>query len=219
MANKGALTVIVCCFLIHALAALDMPSYFVNSQYPFSKIIAINIGFRVSLLLFPVFGLLADMYFTRYRMIQVSFVSLIVFLISGLIIGNLFDGNVFPWILKEQLSARTLLTVGSIMSAFIILLSTASVGLFEANAIQFGMDQLLEASSRQLSKFIHWYFWSMLLGQEVVFCIVLGIVGVLALVSYQSVSESEVNSLANVTLTVRSATEASRNFRAVIAYG
>ena len=35
-----------------------------------------------------------------------------------------------------------------------------SLGLFEANAIQFGMEQLLESSSDQLSSFIHWYYWS-----------------------------------------------------------
>ena len=100
------------------------------------------------------------MCFTRYQMIQVltSFVSLIVFLIDGLILGDLFEGSLFPWILKEQMSAGTLFTVGSIMSAVIISLSIASVGLFEVNAIQFGMDQLLEASSCQLSESIHWYF-------------------------------------------------------------
>ena len=36
----------------------------------------------------------------------------------------------------------------------------ASTGMFEANAIQFGMDQMLEASSSQLSTFIHWYYFS-----------------------------------------------------------
>ena len=46
----------------------------------------------------------------------------------------------------------------------------ASIGLFEANAIQFGTDQLLEAPSTQLSAFIHWFFWSTHLGQQVVFC-------------------------------------------------
>ena len=35
-----------------------------------------NVGFGVSLMLFPVFGLLADMWFTRYRMIQASFLLL-----------------------------------------------------------------------------------------------------------------------------------------------
>ena len=95
-AYKGAFIVIVCCLLIHVLVALVMPSYFMNGQYPFSMIIAVNVGFGISLLLFLAFGVLADMCFTRYRMIQVSFVSLTVFLIAGLIVGNVFDGIVFP---------------------------------------------------------------------------------------------------------------------------
>ena len=45
----------------------------------------------------------------------------------------------------------------------------AGLGMFEANAIQFGMDQMLEASSEQLSSFIHWYFWFAHLGSLFVF--------------------------------------------------
>ena len=45
-----------------------------------------------------------------------------------------------------------------------VLLSTLTVyigiGLFEANAIQFGLDQLLEAPTPKLISFIHWYYWS-----------------------------------------------------------
>ena len=37
---------------------------------------------------------------------------------------------------------------------------TTSVGLFEANAIQFGLDQLLEAPTPKLIAFIHWYYWT-----------------------------------------------------------
>lgn len=46
-------------------------------------------------------------------------------------------------------------------SVLLLLLIPGIIGLsmFEANAIQFGMDQLLEASSEQLSSFIHWYYW------------------------------------------------------------
>ena len=33
-----------------------------------------------------------------------------------------------------------------------------SLGVVEANALQFGMDQLTEASGEQLSRFVHWYF-------------------------------------------------------------
>ena len=36
----------------------------------------------------------------------------------------------------------------------------SGVGLFEANAIQFGLDQLLEAPTPKLIAFIHWYYWT-----------------------------------------------------------
>ena len=39
----------------------------------------------------------------------------------------------------------------------LIALITTGVGLFEANAIQFGLDQLLEAPTPKLIAFIHWY--------------------------------------------------------------
>ena len=34
------------------------------------------------------------------------------------------------------------------------------MGLFEANALQFGLDQLLEAPTLKLISFIHWYYWT-----------------------------------------------------------
>ena len=46
----------------------------------------------------------------------------------------------------------------------------SSLGLFEFTAIQFGMDQMLESSSDQLSTFIHWYYWSLNVGQLVIGC-------------------------------------------------
>ena len=42
------------------------------------------------------------------------------------------------------------------------------IGLFESTAIQFGMDQMLEASSDELSSFIHWYYWSCNVGRLLV---------------------------------------------------
>ena len=36
--------------------------------------------------------------------------------------------------------------------------------MFEAVGIQFGMDQMVEASSDQISAFTHWYYWSMNIG-------------------------------------------------------
>ena len=47
--------------------------------------------------------------------------------------------------------------------------------MYEANAIQFGMDQMIEASSEQLSSFIHWYFWCAHAGSLVPFYIMAAI--------------------------------------------
>ena len=50
-----------------------------------------------------------------------------------------------------------------------------ALGMFESTAIQFGMDQMLEASSNQLSTFIQWYYWASKLGLLLVYTIYIGI--------------------------------------------
>ena len=47
-------------------------------------------------------------------------------------------------------------------------LGLIAIGLFESTAIQFGMDQMLEASSDELSTFIHWYYWGCNVGRLLV---------------------------------------------------
>ena len=41
------------------------------------------------------------------------------------------------------------------------------LALFLANAIQFGLDQLLEAPTQKLIAFIHWYYWAQNVGRLV----------------------------------------------------
>ena len=62
--------------------------------------------------------------------------------------------------------------VGGIFTTIIIIVGITGFGMYESNAIQFGMDQMLEASSEKLSSFIHWYYWSLHLGQLVIFYII-----------------------------------------------
>ena len=56
-----------------------------------------------------------------------------------------------------------------------LIVCLAGLGLFEANVIQFGMDQLLEASSDQLGTFIHWYYWSLNLGRLMLYYILISL--------------------------------------------
>ena len=55
-----------------------------------------------------------------------------------------------------------------IFGAFSVSVGLIAIGLFESTAIQFGMDQMLEASSDELSTFIHWYYWSCNVGRQLV---------------------------------------------------
>ena len=50
------------------------------------------------------------------------------------------------------------------MTAIVICFIIISLGMFDAVGIQFGIDQMIEASSDQISAFTHWYYWSMNIG-------------------------------------------------------
>ena len=117
----------------------------------------------LSILLFSLIGLLADVRFTRYRMMQASFVILSVTLILFLIIYSTTK-VIFSVMLRTHTTKYA-----SIQYIIVIVTIISSIGLFEANSIQVGVNQLLEASSTQLSQFIHWYFWFMHLDAQVVF--------------------------------------------------
>ena len=56
----------------------------------------------------------------------------------------------------------------------IIVVIITGLGLFEANAIQFGLDQLLEAPTPKLIAFIHWYYWTHNAVQLVVMYLTIG---------------------------------------------
>ena len=67
-------------------------------------------------------------------------------------------------------------TAFALLLVSILITGISGFGIYEANAIQFGMDQMLEASSRKLSSFIHWYHWSLHLGPLMIFYILLALV-------------------------------------------
>lgn len=115
----------------------------------------------IAYLLYPLLGWISDVYFTRYKVLRLAFIIFIVgSFVFILIISVGLGENVCSSVLKPQ---KWFSVVASGEAALMVCL--AGLGLFEANAIQFGMDQLLEASSDQLSTFIHWYYWSLNLGK------------------------------------------------------
>ena len=121
-------------------------------------------------LLYPLLGWLSDVYFTRYKVIRLSFIVVLLVAAEGVIVAVaiFFNTN----LLKTTLSFDILIT----LTTPGLLLFLLSLGLFEANGIQFGMDQLLESSSDRLSSFIHWYYWSSYEGHFILFLLTAGMV-------------------------------------------
>ena len=163
MANREAFVIIAIAFLIHFAFVLDEPSWWIYHQHKNSTNwllygIAYNASIGAALLLFPLFGLIADIYLTRYRMLQLSLLMLVFILIVAM------TTEMVAILLQHVNTYIDFLSV-----SIVVVSAIASVGIFEANAIQFGMDQLLEASSAQLSSFVHWYFWAIHLGQQSLF--------------------------------------------------
>ena len=154
MSCSGARLVILCCFLVHFL--------FLNGNFYVFQLSSENLllGFAVvqgiTYLCYPAIGWLADTRYTRYRMIKGSFIITLISTFVGFaivlisIVVHCFNRIVLyglPWYVFLVLAIPMAINI-------------ASLAMFEANAIQFGMDQMIEASSDSISAFIHWYYWS-----------------------------------------------------------
>ena len=165
--KRGVYAVLVGCLLINVLVSLDQPYYLFTYNSPKLSNVVVNINIGLALLFFPLIRVLADVCYTRYQLMKTSFAILSTTLIFFLIVGIILH-FAFQVILQKSIS-KQVPVVDILCAVFVI----SGIGLFDANAMQFGMDQLLEACSTQLSQFIHWYFWFMLLGQSIVFFVLL----------------------------------------------
>ena len=107
----------------------------------------------MQILLFPFGGLLADIWYGRYRIIHFSFIKITLGFIFLSIAGIL-----------SYLHAKEAHII--FLSLCILLLSLGFAG-FQSNAVQFGLDQLQDAPSQELSLFLHWYVWTSNLGEMI----------------------------------------------------
>ena len=105
-------------------------------------------------LMYPLCGWIAEIFSLHKLMIKCSFVMSL--------IGSLFQ-------LTSALLLIFSIDEALIVAVLAIFMNLGGLAMFEANAIQFGMDQMLDASSDQLSSFIHWYFWCSHVGQLIVY--------------------------------------------------
>ena len=154
MVNKTVFVIIFCCTMVHmSLAGVDS---FLFHSIDKSGIILLLSCKALSYLLYPLLGWMADVCFTRYKFVLFSFIAIIIGSIIAITSSALI--LVFP-----HYHLFLYFPIGLSVITIII-----GIGLFESTAIQFGMDQMLEASSDKLSTFIHWYYWCSNLGRLVV---------------------------------------------------
>ena len=171
MAFNGAKVVVLCCFFVHfAFNAMD----FVLFQFTTAGTVAfVFLVQGVTLLLYPMLGLLADVRYNRYNFVKVSihllFVSTMLMLGTDAAILIVLYINPFLLFWGSHAQSWALL-----IPAFLLLTLIISLGMFEAIGIQFGMDQMVEASSDQISAFTHWYYWSMNIGISIQALVVIG---------------------------------------------
>ena len=158
MAFPGAYLTIIYTVLLH-FSFIGTNSFLLNLLIKDQRTILMSVqGFVY--ISYPLIGLLADVKLTRYRMICLS--CWITFL-SHLLLSIwmlCFVGNI-----RELHDDHSHLTITLFTGASIIVISIiVGKGMFESTVIQFGTDQMIEASSAQLSTFIHWYYWSLHVG-------------------------------------------------------
>ena len=146
--NRGAILILIWSFLVTNI--FYFIKYAATTKY--SSLVYYT-ALSVGVLIMPLAGWLADIHYGRYKVIQWS--MWIMWISSLLLAGSL----VILQVLELQNDVYLKLPM-----IFLIPLGIGYGG-FQANVIQFGVDQLSDASSDDVKAFIAWYSWTYISGQ------------------------------------------------------
>ena len=169
MLFPGAKIVIACSFLVH-FAWINTANFIMESS-SFEVFMFIASVQSLTYICYPLLGWLADTRFIRYSVIRFSIVVLLLLSIlqgigmTTVLVVNYIDSSVL----------QTYSLIALAETAVPIAVGIITMGMFEANAIQFGMYQMLEANSDQLVTFIHWYYWSIQLSRGLMILVSMGV--------------------------------------------
>ena len=112
----------------------------------------------------PIAGWLADVYFGRYKVLRFSMWTM----------WTAFTLATISSVVAQFLDGHNDIYYKYVYGIFMIVV-TIGVGEFQANIIQFGIDQLHDASTNEITSFITWYVWTYCVSGYVV-CLALGCV-------------------------------------------
>ena len=146
--SKGAVLVIV--WILLTMLTRTSVNVGVISK-PFGRFNFEIVDGMVAAVLYVFAGWLADVYFGRYKVMKVSIWVMWLGSVGGtllLMIHLLSPHDVLKYV--SLVIAKACVAIGS--TGFIV------------NAVPFGTDQMLGASSEEISSFIHWFVWGMYSG-------------------------------------------------------
>ena len=149
----GALHAVFTCIFVASAV------YFVGGMY-INQSAAICLSYLVmamAVFVYPVSGFIADVKYGRYRVLRCSMCLItisLVFMLGATAVVLVDPYSAFsPW---SHSKASCFFVFIAFFGAFF------GIGwiIYYANFIQFGLDQLMDASSEYLSLFVHWIMWA-----------------------------------------------------------
>ncbi len=160
--SKAAwLTLIWCCCIGITYGLASNPS---NGIFQLAGvfIVAIYVVNSIFLCFYPLAGYLADNVVGKYRMIIGSLQLLLIALLVSTVTTAIFIALIFTGPLSVGLNGITVVAV-----LFYLAMNISFIG-FNANVIQFGMEQLHDSPVHHQSLFIYWYVWVYYLVQLII---------------------------------------------------
>ncbi len=140
--NKGAILVLVWNFLVMSVF---------NYLLTYYQDIVSNSVLAIIGVMLPITGWLADVHFGRYKVIRCS---IRIMWISSVLLTTTYVVFSFTEFNHSNLTCKTLIIILIFVLAF-------GLGAFQANIIQFGIDQLSDASTTEITSFVAWYTWTL----------------------------------------------------------
>ena len=155
--SKGAVLVLIWSCLVSGsyFSTIDLTTI---KQLTYVKSIEVpqQVVFLLYALFCPFAGWLADVYFGRYKVMQAGLWLMWVGSIAG----------VLAMIIKLEVPETENILYYSVMVLAAIVF-TIGHSAFIVNAVPFGTDQMLDASTDEISAFIYWLVWSFYLGDVI----------------------------------------------------
>ena len=161
---NGTLLLLTWSCVIHIFGYYPLMAY-IRLTFRVAPKISIVLGLLQGalFLLYPVFNYLGESYWSRYRVMFVGTVfSLVGVLVSGPSMAVILRGCLVNLFSDKSCHIKPPLVVVAFLG---LVLYCIGVSLFEANALQFGIDQLQHTSRDRLGEFTSLYVWVVYISQ------------------------------------------------------